>query len=477
LTLEPPVRRLLSIPNLRIYLLGDLISTAGDNALWLAMAIWMKELTGSSAWAGLILFFFALGNLFSPLGGLVADRFRRRPLLICGNLFMAALVLLILLVHGRDLMWLVYLVMFAYGVVGSAMGPAETALLPAIVPEDLLAEANGAQQSLSEGLRLVTPLLGAGLFVWAGAGVVAVVDAATFLVAAASLAALRVTAPAPGTVAVTATPGAPEAVPEAWEAVPVPGTEAVPELVAEKVPGKGETSAGFRFLAADPILKSITITLGLVLLALGFTESAAFSVVTVGLHRSASFVGVLSTVQGVGAITGGILAAPLLKRTSASLLIVAGLVSLTVSMVLLAVPNLAVDLVAMLAAGLVGPWLLVAATTALQTRTPGYLLGRVTGVFQLSLGLPQIASIGLGAALIAVVNYRILLLTIAVVAVLAAGYLLSVPETRRRTVPANTVPANTVPANTGSASTGPASTAPLGAFAAAPAETISPEVF
>jgi MFS family permease len=246
LTLEPPVRRLLRIRNVRIYLLGDLISTAGDNALWLAMAIWMKELTGSSAWAGLILFFFALGNLFSPLGGVIADRFRRRPLLICGNLFMAALVLLILLVHGRDLMWVVYLVMFVYGVAGSAMGPAETALLPVIVPEDLLAEANGAQQTLSEGLRLVTPLLGAGLFVWAGAGVVAVVDAATFLVAAGSLAALRVTEPAPGTAAV---PDTTEAV-HGTEAVPVPGIEAVPEPVADRVPRKGETSAGFRHTRA-----------------------------------------------------------------------------------------------------------------------------------------------------------------------------------------------------------------------------------
>jgi MFS family permease len=431
------MRRLLSIRNVRIYLLGDLISTAGDNALWLAMAIWMKEMTGSSAWAGLILFFFALGNLFSPLGGVVADRFRRRPLMICGNLFLAALVLLILLVHGRGLMWLVYLVMFVYGVVGSAMGPAETALLPAIVPEDLLAEANGAQQTLSQGLRLVTPLMGAGLFVWAGAGVVAVVDAVTFLVAAGSLAALRVTEPVPGT---QRAPG-PRPVPGTGEVVETPevlmGTREVPEAVPS---GKRETSAGFRFLAADPVLKSITIALALVLLALGFTESAGFSVVTVGLHRSASFVGVLSTVQGAGAVIGGILAAPLLKRTSESLMIVAGLVSLTLAVLLLAVPSVTANLVAMLVAGLVGPWLLVAATTALQTRTPVHLLGRVTGVFQLSLGLPQIASIGLGAALIAVVNYRILLVTIAVVAVIAAGYLLSVPETRRRSAPADTAP-------------------------------------
>jgi hypothetical protein len=308
-------------------------------------------------------------------------------------------------VHGRSLMWLVYAVMIGYGIIGSAIGPAATALLPAIVPADLLAEANGAQQTLTQGLRLVTPLLGAGLFALAGAGVVAVVDAATFLVAAASLAALRVTEPSART--------SPDA-----------GTAAAA--------GGGGNAAGFRFIAAEPLLRSITITLAVVLLALGFTESAGFSVVTAGLHRSASFVGVLGTVQGAGAVVGGILAAPLLKRTSEARLILAGLGCLVISMLLLAVPSLPANLAAMLVAGLVGPWLLVAAITALQRRTPQELLGRVTGVFQLSLGLPQIASIGLGAALIAVVDYRVLLLAVAAVAVIASLYLLSVPETRRR---------------------------------------------
>jgi MFS family permease len=404
------MRSLLRLRNARIYLLGDVVSSLGDYSLWLAMAIWVKEMTGSSAWAGLVMFCFALGNLFSPLGGILADRFRRRPLLIALNLVAAALVLLLLLVHGRSTMWLVFAVMFGYGLVGSAMGPAQTALLPVIVPAELLAEANAAQQTLVQGLRLVTPPIGAGLFVWLGAGPVAVIDAATFCVSVACLAALRVTEPGPH--------GAAAAGAAAGEA------------------GTGGSSAGFRYLAAEPVLRAITITLALVLLTLGFTESAGFSVVTAGLHRSASFVGVLGAFQGAGAIAGGVLAAPLLKRTSESLLIMAGLGLLAIAMVLLTVPDVFADVAAMLIVGPVGPWLMVAAMTALQLRTPAELMGRVAGVFQLALGIPQIASIGLGAALIAFVNYRILLAAVAVVAVIAAGYLLSVPQARRRAAPA-----------------------------------------
>ena len=45
----------------------------------------------------------------------------------------------------------------------------------------------------------------------------------------------------------------------------------------------------------------------------------------------------------------------------------------------------------------------------------------------------QVTSVGLGAALIAVVDYRVLLFAVAVVAALAVAYLLSRPETRHTT--------------------------------------------
>jgi len=95
------VRKLLRIRNARIFLFGNAVSTLGDSSLWFAMGIWMKELTGSSAWAGLVFFCYIAGNFFSPLGGVLADRFPRRALLVFANLLSAAIVLPIALVHGR----------------------------------------------------------------------------------------------------------------------------------------------------------------------------------------------------------------------------------------------------------------------------------------------------------------------------------------------------------------------------------------
>jgi len=390
---------------------GDVVSTLGDSALWLAMAIWLKELTHSSSAAGLVFFAYVAGSTFSPLGGTLADRFCRRTLLICSNLAAAALVLPILLVHRRSEIWLIYVVIFLYGVAGSVIGPTQTALLPSLVPRDLLAEANAAQQTLNQGLRLITPLVGAGLFVLVGAGAVAEIDAGTFLVAVVSLLALRLN----------------EGRRPGWRARP--GARAGPDAG----PDAG-ASAGFRFLRHERVLRSITVALGLAMLVIGFAESACFSVVTTGLHHSASFVGITVAVQGIGALAGGLASAVILRRMSEGMLTALALGSVFVAVLLLTLPSTPLVLAGMVVAGSSGPWMIVAATTAMQRRTPAALLGRVSGAFSLSMSVPQVMSVGLGAALIAVVNYRVLLVVIAVVVAVAVSFLLSRPETRCRTV-------------------------------------------
>jgi len=413
------VRKLLRIRNARIFLFGNVVSTLGDSSLWFAMGIWMKELTGSSAWAGLVFFCYIAGNLFSPLGGVLADRFPRRTLLVVANLLAAAIVLPIALVHGRGDIWIVYMVIFLYGVTGSVIGAAQTALVPALVPPGLLAEANGAQQTLNQGLQLVTPLIGAGLFTVAGGAVIAAIDAGTFLVAVVSLLLLRMT-PAPaaaadgGTGGTAAGGGAPD--------------------------GDGGMAAGFRFIWAEPVLRAIMLALGLSVLTVGFSESANFSVVTAGLHHSASFLGVLTTVQGVGAVLGGMSAAPLLRRVSEPLLLALALACMTLAMLALTVPDLVVVLTAMAIAGLAGPWLSVAGVTAFQRRTPAAKMGRVFGVLRLALTIPQTASLAIGAALITVVDYRVLLVAIAVAAAASSLLVIGQPEIRRRAVPGTARP-------------------------------------
>jgi MFS family permease len=401
------MRRLLAIPNARLYLAGQTLSVFGDQALWIAMGVWVKTLTGSTSAAGLVWFAFTAPQFAAPLAGWLVDRVRRRPLLIVANLVLSAAVLPLLLVRGPGDIWLIYVVMLLYGAAYGVLGSGQTALLPAMLPDEVLPDANGALQTVREGIRLVGPLAGAGLFAWRGAAFVVVLDATTFLAAAASLIAIRVDEPAPAR-------------------------------------GEGhwraEVAAGLQHVRRTPILLQMVVALALAMLFFGFAETLAYSVVTVGLHRPPTFVGPLLTVMGIGAIVGGVTAGPLLGRLPARLLFGLALILSAVTGLLLATPSLPLVMAGVIAAGLAVPWLLVSITTVLQRVTPSHLLGRASSAFDLLVGVPQTLSIALGAVLVALIDYRLLLVACAALTLAAAAYVLTRREQRAKLQGASLIP-------------------------------------
>jgi MFS family permease len=390
------VRRLLAHRDARLYLSGQALSTVGDSALWLAMGIWVKILTGSNSAAGLVFFAFICGVLLAPVTGLVADRLRRRPLLIAANLAAAPLVCALLLVQDRRQIWLIYLVMFGYGAVNSLITSAQTALLPVLLPPDLLGEANAVLQMAGLGLRVVSPLVGAGLLALAGPQPVILLDAATFLVAAGTVAALRVRERAPARAAAH------------WRA---------------------EVTAGIGHVARTPVLRRVLVTGVIALLVFGFFETVPFAVTGQGLHRPPPFLGILEALLGVGALAGGPLAAPVMRRVGERALVALALLGCAVSCLLLMPAWLPCVLAAMALLGVSILWVNVGIITLIQRQTPAHLLGRVDAALTVAATVPQAASIALGAALIAVVDYRVLLAAMAVVIVISAGYLVGRPGT------------------------------------------------
>jgi haloalkane dehalogenase len=78
----------------------------------------------------------------------------------------------------------------------------------------------------------------------------------------------------------------------------------------------------------------------------------------------------------------------------------------------------------------------VSGITAFQRRTPAAMMGRVSGVLRLALTVPQAASIGIGAVLITVVDYRVLLVVIAVTAAASSLLVIGQPGIHRRAGPA-----------------------------------------
>jgi MFS family permease len=384
------MRALLRDRNAGLYLAGQVMSLFGDSALWLAMAIWIKVLTGSTSAAGLSWFALAAGSLFGPVGGMLADRFRRLPLLVATNLATAGLVLLLLLVRDRHQVWLIYMVMFGYGVSGSLLGPAQTALVQAVIPADLLGDANGALQTAQQGMRLVTPLAGAGLFAVLGPVPVIAGDAATFLVAVATLLAIRVR-----------------------EAPVVPSAR---HWLAEM-------TAGARHIATVISLRQLTVTAAIVVTAYGLSETIPFAVVSNGLHKPAAFVGVLTAAQGAGAVIAGIAAGSLIRKFSESTLAVLGMMSAGAGYLLLIPAYLPSVLAGSALLGASLSWIIAGIMTLFQRQTPPELMGRTDAAFTFCYAVPQTVAIAAGAGLIAAVSYRVMLLIIAAIMTLAAGYL------------------------------------------------------
>jgi MFS family permease len=396
------MRALLRRREARLLLAGQTLSFFGDSAMFLVLGIWAKDLTGSNAAAGLVFFVLALPQLGEPLAGWVVDRLPRRPVVIAAHGSLAVVMLLLLLVDGREDLWLIYLVAFLYGAGGAFSYPARNGLLKTILPDELLADANGLLQSAREGFRLVAPLLGAGLYASIGGAAVAIFDAATFVGSVVTLALISVAEPKPDP----------------------PVQRFLREL-----------AAGAQHIWAVVQLRQIVGAVAIALIVIGFIETAMFAVVDEGLGRPPAFLGVLEVFQGVGAVAAGLTAARAIRRFGEVRVAGVGLACFAAGVALVIPGDLAGAFAGFAVAGIGVAWTVIGFVTALQRLTPLHLQGRVSGTAGMAIGVPQTFSIALGAVLITVVDWRLLLAVMGAVTLACGIYLLT-----RRPVPPATEP-------------------------------------
>src|SRR6185312_8872316 len=97
-----------------------------DTALWLALALWARELAGSPSAGAMVIFCIVAPQLAAPLSGLLVDRVRRRTLLLWVNPLTAVAVLPLLAVHDRGDLWILYAVALAYGASYTLLGAGQS---------------------------------------------------------------------------------------------------------------------------------------------------------------------------------------------------------------------------------------------------------------------------------------------------------------------------------------------------------------
>ncbi|MEU0045299.1 MFS transporter [Streptomyces werraensis] len=366
------------------------VSGFGTSALWLASGVWVKDLTGSDGLAALCLLAMWAPTLAGPVLGTLADRHRRRPLLVALSLFMAALLLTLCAVDAPGELWLLYAVLFVYGAAGTVHDAAESALVAGAVDRSLLGDFNGLRMTANEGMKLLAPLAGAGLYTAYGGSGVAVLDAASFLAAALVYVSLRV-------------------------------REERPARTREN--GRSATAEGVRHLWRDPVLRPLVLAGGVTMLCAGVSGALTYAVVE-DLGHSPAYAGVLYAVQGAGSVTVGLLSGPGLRRLGARRFAAYGIGLLAVAVALRAVPSDAVAWACAAAIGLGLPAALIAVLTGVQQRTPGPLLGRVTATANTLVFTPNVAGLAAGAALVEVLDHRAQLAGLGMVLAVTAAVLL-----------------------------------------------------
>ena len=398
------MRELFKLRNFRIYFIGSTVDTIGDMAFWLASAIWIKELTGSTAQAGLGILFINAGTLLSPVTGIIVDRLPRKRTLMTVNAATALILFSLVTVHNSSRLWLLYLVMFLYGVSATITTSAFNGLKEQLMPKELFGEASGLSQAAQQGVRLITPALGLGILAAFGGPALAIMDAATFVVGLIAWSMIHIEDPKPQR---------PENAESWWQ----------------------ESTAGFRYLFRTPVLRQLTIALGVACFAMGFFETLGIAIATVGLHHSPTWVGVLVTVMGVSGLVGGLTAGRVMKRLGPGFLTALGLAVCAAASVVMAVPNMYAVLGASVLLGLSLPFAIVGSVTAVQLFTPNELMGRVSGVDNLIVTGLQVTGIGVGAALISVVFYRDLCYFVAATMGLSALYIFTRRAQRKSNLP------------------------------------------
>ena len=164
--------------------LSGLLVVIGSSAFPIALAVTVLDAGGTATTLGLILASRVLSSVILALaGGVWADRYKRKYIMISADLLRAILTVVLVFVTVTDLpTWMIALVVFMMGA-GEALGfPASGAILPSILPDRLLPEGNAWRAVTARVGAILGPALGGAMVALIGSEWTFLVTAAFFVV-------------------------------------------------------------------------------------------------------------------------------------------------------------------------------------------------------------------------------------------------------------------------------------------------------
>lgn len=329
---------------------GLTISLLGDGIYLVAIAWQAYDISNAPSAFALVGLAWSLSSvIFLLAGGVAADRFERRRVMIAADLVRAAALALmgILSVTGSLEIWHMVAIVFVYAAGDAFFGPAFTALVPDILRSDEMVQSSALEQFMRQSCRrLIGPVIGGAIIAAAGSGEALLVDAATFLVSAVTIVFVRAR------------------------------THGVPEHVAS---ARDDVIAGLRYARDRRWLWATFIISSLVTLTFfGPVEVLLPYLIRNELDGTAADFGLVLAADGAGSVLASILIAQRGLPQRSMALLYASWGACTLPLIGYAVATSLLQLMVLGAAfGALITTGVIVFTTLLQTRVPAEMRGRM----------------------------------------------------------------------------------------------------
>jgi MFS transporter, DHA3 family, macrolide efflux protein len=165
---------------------GQVFSMVGSQMTHFAMGIWAWEKTGQATPLAMIGFFsFAPMIVFSPIAGVLVDRWNRKLVMALSDIGagIVTVVILILLLTDNLEIWHLYLTGLVSGLFGSFQWPAYSAATTLMVPKKHYARTSGLISMADSGVGIIAPILAAMLMPVIGVVGIIAIDLVTLVIA------------------------------------------------------------------------------------------------------------------------------------------------------------------------------------------------------------------------------------------------------------------------------------------------------
>lgn len=173
---------------------GELISNIGSGMTAFALAVYVYQLTSNVLWVSIVTLLAYLPTiLLSPFGGILADRFDRRLMMICGDLFSAVglLYIFISMQIGHIGIAPILTGVTINSIFVALLEPSYKATVTDLLTEEEYAKASGLVQIANNAKYLISPAIAGVILGFANIKTILLIDISTFFITVIAVASVR----------------------------------------------------------------------------------------------------------------------------------------------------------------------------------------------------------------------------------------------------------------------------------------------